>query len=140
MTVTKRKLRVLHILNSKIYSGAENVVITIIRNLGNSIEFAYESPDGSIREVLKKNSIKFFPVKATTPSEVRRVMDIFIRILFMHMISQLALLLLSLALKSRLSIIFTIMLPGSVAITLSLFLMLLLLSALQRFLPYLKLS
>lgn len=72
-----RKLRVLHILNSNRYSGAENVAITMINHMRNHIDFAYESLDGQIRDVLKDNDIKFYPVPKTTPSEVRKVINSF---------------------------------------------------------------
>ena len=39
--MSKRKLKVLHVLKSSIYSGAENVVITLIRNLGPEFEAVY---------------------------------------------------------------------------------------------------
>ena len=49
---------VLHILNTGSYSGAENVVITIIegfRKYGYNTEFVYVSLDGTIRDVLKEH-------------------------------------------------------------------------------------
>lgn len=72
-----RKVRVLHILNSNRYSGAENVAITMINYMKDHIDFAYESLDGQIRDVLKENDIKFYPVPKTTPSEVRKVINAF---------------------------------------------------------------
>lgn len=68
--------RVLHILNSGSYSGAENVVITIIeafRRYGDDTEFIYVSLDGSIRNVLEEHNIRFEPVSAVSLSEIRRV-------------------------------------------------------------------
>lgn len=52
-----RRLRVMHVLKSSIYSGAENVVITIIRNLKSQIEFLYVSTDGMIRGKLEQEKI-----------------------------------------------------------------------------------
>ena len=72
-----KKLRVLHILNSKAYSGAENVVVSIITSLKTDYEFAYESPDGPIRETLKDKGIIFYPVKETSPIEIKRVIEAF---------------------------------------------------------------
>lgn len=72
-----RKVRVLHILNSSSYSGAENVAITMINHMKDQIDFAYESLDGQIRDVLNENDIKFYPVHKTTPLEVREVINTF---------------------------------------------------------------
>ncbi len=52
-----RKLRVLHVLKSSIYSGAENVAITIIKQLNNRFEFIYVATDGPIREKLEEEKI-----------------------------------------------------------------------------------
>ena len=56
---------ILHILNTGSFSGAENVVISIInefqkRNIEN-IELIYVSLEGSIRERLEKEKIKYEP-------------------------------------------------------------------------------
>lgn len=56
-------MRVLHVLNTGSYSGAENVVITLIKSLENRVEFAYTSPDGPINQILSENRIKFYPIK-----------------------------------------------------------------------------
>lgn len=73
----KRKLRVLHILNSNKYSGAENVVITMINHMRDHVDFAYESLNGQIQDVLKENNIKFYPVSKTSPNEIRRIVHDF---------------------------------------------------------------
>ena len=54
-----RKKRVLHVLASNKYSGAENVVCTIIRNMSDEFEMAYCSPRGKIEEVLKEQGVKY---------------------------------------------------------------------------------
>ena len=56
-----RKLRVLHVLKSSIYSGAENVAITIIKQLNNRFEFIYVATDGPIREKLEEEKIPQIP-------------------------------------------------------------------------------
>ena len=74
------KKRVLHILNTSSYSGAENVVITTINRIANqntNIVCAYSSLDGSIRKILNNNKIQFFPIKKTCIKEIRRVVKIF---------------------------------------------------------------
>lgn len=57
-------MRVLHVLNTGGYSGAENVVITIINSLRGQVECAYTSPDGPIREWLEENEILFIPMQS----------------------------------------------------------------------------
>jgi len=68
--------KVLHILNTAKFSGAENVVITIIESFGKlseDTEFIYVSPEGSIRDILKEKNINYEPVRAISVSELRRV-------------------------------------------------------------------
>ena len=70
------KKRIMHILNSSSFSGAENVVITLVegfRKFNNDTEFIYVSPEGSISEVLKERNICYEPVRSLSASEVRRV-------------------------------------------------------------------
>ncbi len=54
-----KKLKVLHVLKSSIYSGAENVAITIIRNLSDQFEFVYVATEGPVRETLEQENIPF---------------------------------------------------------------------------------
>ena len=56
-----RKIRVLHVLNTGKYSGAENVAITIISSM-KDVEFAYASLNGPIVEILKDNNILYYPI------------------------------------------------------------------------------
>lgn len=63
-------IKVLHILTTDKYSGAENVACQIIKGLevyGNKELIKYESfycsPDGHIREVLSEKGITFIPLK-----------------------------------------------------------------------------
>lgn len=56
-------MKVLHILNTGSYSGAENVVITIINEMKKkNIESVYLSLEGSIKEVLDNSKIEYYPV------------------------------------------------------------------------------
>lgn len=67
---------VLHILNTGSFSGAENVVITLIRGFrerGSNIRFIYVSLDGPIRDVLQKNEVEFEPITSMKVSELKRV-------------------------------------------------------------------
>ncbi|MEQ2906832.1 glycosyltransferase [[Ruminococcus] lactaris] len=68
---------ILHILNTGSFSGAENVVISIInefqkRNIENT-ELIYVSLEGSIRERLEKEKIKYEPIKKMSIGEIKRV-------------------------------------------------------------------
>ena len=68
---------ILHILNTGSFSGAENVVISIInefqkRNIEN-IELIYVSLEGSIRKRLEKEKIKYEPIKKMSVGEIKRV-------------------------------------------------------------------
>lgn len=57
------KYKILHVLKSSLYSGAENVVLTIIKSLQDEYDFAYLSTDGEIRQVLEENDVKSYLVK-----------------------------------------------------------------------------
>lgn len=53
----KKKPKVMHVLKSSIYSGAENVVITIMKNLKDDYDFLYLATDGTIREKLEQEQL-----------------------------------------------------------------------------------
>ncbi len=57
-------INVVHILNTNSYSGAENVVITIINKLKNNINYnmIYLAIEGPIEEILKENDINYYLV------------------------------------------------------------------------------
>lgn len=69
-----RTIRVLHLLASNRYAGAENVVCQIISMFREetSIEMVYVSPDGPIQEKLKEKGIPFFALNSFRPKEVKR--------------------------------------------------------------------
>lgn len=71
------KKRILHILASNKYSGAENVACTIINSFKKEFDVAYCSPDGSIKEVLKEKEIKYFPLKKLSINELKKVINTF---------------------------------------------------------------
>ena len=66
-------MKILHILNSNKFSGAENVAITIINNMKSDNEIIYVSPEGEIREHLQENNIDYEPVKKVCIKEIKRV-------------------------------------------------------------------
>lgn len=59
-TTQKQKQKVMYILKSSIFSGAENVVFTIIKYLQNQYDFLYVATEGSIREKLEEEKIPFY--------------------------------------------------------------------------------
>lgn len=68
------KKRVLHVLSSKEYSGAENVAINIIKSLEQDYEFAYASPKGSIIDTLEKKNIKYLSLEENSISCLNSVL------------------------------------------------------------------
>lgn len=54
-------MKVLHVLNTNSYSGAENVAITIINHMPN-VDCVYLSLNGPISDILQKNNIQYYPV------------------------------------------------------------------------------
>lgn len=70
------KIKVMHVLNSNSYSGAENVAITLIdgiRAAGVDADVIYVSLEGPIRDVLKEHNIAFEPIEKNSIKEIRRV-------------------------------------------------------------------
>lgn len=72
------KIRVLHMLCSNSYSGAENVVCQIINmfKCNDKYEFVYASPDGPIKEALEVRGITFAPMISASLSEFKRVIKV----------------------------------------------------------------
>ena len=72
------KIKVLHVLRSNKYSGAENVAITIIQNVkkkSKDIELIYVCPEGPIEQKLKKENVKYEMIKNFSLKEIKRVMQ-----------------------------------------------------------------
>ena len=59
----EKRMRVMHVLNTGGYSGAEHVVIDLINNTTERCQSVYVAKEGTIRDVLKKEKITFVPVK-----------------------------------------------------------------------------
>lgn len=70
-----QKKRILHVLYSHVYGGAENIVCQIIHMFRDDpdVEMFYTSPDGSVRPSLEERGIRYYPLKAFTVAEIRRV-------------------------------------------------------------------
>ncbi|MBR2023826.1 MAG: glycosyltransferase [Clostridia bacterium] len=65
-------MKVLHVLASNKYSGAENVVCQIIKMFDGEIEMAYCSPNGAIQDALLQRNITFLPIKKLSKKELKR--------------------------------------------------------------------
>lgn len=70
-------MKILHILTSDRFSGAENVAIKIIQNLETQFEFAYASPTGSISTTLSEVGINHFEMKKFSLAELSRVISLY---------------------------------------------------------------
>ncbi|MDM5359870.1 glycosyltransferase [Peribacillus sp. ACCC06369] len=73
------KIKVLHLLQSDKFSGAENVACKIIEmfNDDTNFEMAYCSKSGQISDVLQKKGIMYYPMSNLSIREVKRVVDLF---------------------------------------------------------------
>lgn len=69
------KKKVLHVLNSNRFSGAENVVCQIIKMFEKDVEMVYVSRDGEIRDTLADKGIRFCPVTQLSYGELKRVIE-----------------------------------------------------------------
>lgn len=68
--------KILHILKSNKFSGAENVVCQIINLFNENEEYEemiYVSPEGPISDTLREKNIKYVPIKKLSVSEIKRV-------------------------------------------------------------------
>ena len=68
-------MKILHLLQSNRFSGAENVACQIIdiMRAHPEYEIVYCSTDGPIREALQERNIRFAPIKKLSIKELRRV-------------------------------------------------------------------
>ena len=69
----KKKMKIMHVLKSSVYSGAENVVITIIQKLIAEFDFLYVSSEGSIRLTLEERKIPFALLDKFDKKNLKRV-------------------------------------------------------------------
>lgn len=69
-------MKILHLLNSDRFSGAENVVCQIINMFKDEkdIEMVYCSPDGQIRDALYERGVTFAPISNLNTKELKRVL------------------------------------------------------------------
>lgn len=72
-----RKKRILHILASNKYSGAENVVCTMIECFKDEIDMAYCSPIGEIKEIIEDKKIAYYGLKKFNINEIKKTIEIY---------------------------------------------------------------
>lgn len=67
-------MKVMHVLNSRIYSGAEKVVCQIIHAFQGEVEMVYCSPESDIvRKMVEGQGVTYLPMKTMSVSELSRV-------------------------------------------------------------------
>lgn len=76
-TIPNNKIKVLHLLASNKFSGAENVVCTIINNFKDEYDMAYCSPVGPIEETLQQQKIKYYGLKGFSLRELKKVIKMY---------------------------------------------------------------
>ncbi len=65
-------MKILHVVKSNIYSGAEHVICTIIHNMPQAFDCYYLSPDGPITDRLKEEGIAHILVDKTSVASVKK--------------------------------------------------------------------
>lgn len=65
--------KVIHLMSTDDYSGAEKVAMDIIDGLKNEYEFIYVTRKGKINKVLEEKNVKYINIKKLSIKEVRRV-------------------------------------------------------------------
>lgn len=71
-------MKVMHVLNSRIYSGAEKVVCQIIKSFESveGMEMVYCSPDSQIvRQMLAEQGVTFLPIETMSTGNLKRVIQ-----------------------------------------------------------------
>lgn len=71
------RLKVMHVLKSSVYSGAENVVITIMEHLKDDFEFLYIATDGLVREALEARKVPFQLMEQFNRAQLRQLVEAF---------------------------------------------------------------
>lgn len=75
--IYNKKKRVLHLLASNKYSGAENVACTIIKNTKDEYDSIYCSPNGNIKNRLEEENIEYLPLKKLSFKEIKKAIKQF---------------------------------------------------------------
>lgn len=69
-----KKKRVLHLLSSNKFGGAENVVCTIIDN-DKKFDMLYCSPKGDIIDILKQRNINYIAISKLSPKNIKKICE-----------------------------------------------------------------
>lgn len=69
------KKRVLHVLSTNSFSGAEKVACDIISNIEDTYDCYYCSPNGNIANYLIEKNISFCPIKSLNRSEIKKILE-----------------------------------------------------------------
>lgn len=67
------QIRILHVLNTGSFSGAENVVITICDNLSDKYECVYVALNGDINKILEKHNISYCQIEKLSVMNLRKI-------------------------------------------------------------------
>lgn len=71
-------MKIIHILCSNQFSGAENVVAQIVDMFKDSgTEMVYCSPDGPIRKALEERAIPFYPLRDLSSKAVNEILNVY---------------------------------------------------------------
>lgn len=68
-------MKILFLLKSHKYSGAENVILTLMQLLPDEYETYYASPDGPIKQVVKTRGQRFIALDKPNLKSVKKVID-----------------------------------------------------------------
>lgn len=74
MNVGEKLKKVLHVLASNKFSGAENVVCTLIHKFEDEYDMAYCSPFGPIEETLKRKNIKYYGINKLNVKNIKKIL------------------------------------------------------------------
>lgn len=72
-----KKKKIMHLLASNQFSGAENVVCSIIELMKNDYEIVYCSPSGPIENILKERKIEYYALKKLKFNELKNIIKKF---------------------------------------------------------------
>ena len=67
------KKKIMHLFTSNIYSGAENVAITIIDKFKDKYSFIYVCKEGKIEEILKKMNINYIALNTVNYISLKKI-------------------------------------------------------------------
>ena len=68
-------MKIVMVVNSKIFSGLENVTIEIMEHLNKNFEFIYVTRKGSIIEVLKEKKLKYYVIDKMNANSIKKMLD-----------------------------------------------------------------